>query len=301
MPGQVAVTFPGQGTQAPGMGAPWRDTPSWKIVEQAQDNSDLDLAALLLDADAETLARTEHAQTSVFLTSLMAWEDVKALVDPVAFAGHSLGQITALVAAGACSLADGLSLAAARAAYTQASADETPGSMVALIAGDFDAAVALCSEIGDCWVANDNAPGQLTVAGTPEAIEQVTAQARSAGFRRVIPLPVTGAFHTPMMASASLRFGERLDQVEFRDINVAVIANSDAQPHTLGSEWPELLEEHLVKTVRWRDTMVGLASLTDTFVEVGHGTMIKGLARAGAPSVAVINADAPGAFADQTT
>lgn len=301
MPEQVAVTFPGQGTQRPGMGAPWQNSPAWRIVEQAQQGSDLNLADLLLEADADTLARTENAQTAVFLTSLMAWDHVEGQVKPVAFAGHSLGQITALVAAGACSLADGLRLAAARAAFTQAAADDSPGAMVALIAGRFEDAVALCDRIGGCWVANDNAPGQLTVAGTPEAIEQVTGQARSAGFRKVIPLPVTGAFHTPLMSPASARFGELLKEVNFADTDIPIIANSDARPHANGTEWPALLEEHLVMPVRWRETMNALAELTDTFVEVGHGDMIKGLARVGAPTVRVLSAGEPGALLAATS
>src|SRR5438876_517894 len=130
---RVAIVFPGQGTQEPGMGAPWREHPAWKIVEQAEAALGEPLAPLLLDAPADQLARTREAQLAVLCTSLVAWEAARPMLDDVvAFAGHSLGQVTALIASGALDLDDGVRFAARRAELTQAAADEHPGRMAAL-------------------------------------------------------------------------------------------------------------------------------------------------------------------------
>ena len=197
------MLFPGQGTQTPGMGEPWRSTPAWDVVERAEKAVDLPLAHLLLDATAEELSRTREAQLSVLLASLLAWE---ALRDrsrrPVAFAGHSLGQITALIASGSLDLADGVALAVARADCTQAAADASPGRMAALIGADVEAAEKACTD-AEAWVANDNAPGQVVIGGTAEGIEAATARAGDLGVRRVIALNVGAAFHTPLMQAAT--------------------------------------------------------------------------------------------------
>ena len=211
----LAVLFPGQGTQFPRMGEPWRETPAWALVERAEAAVDLPLAHLLLEADADQLARTRDAQLAVLLTSLMAWEAVRDSVEaPIAFAGHSLGQITALIASGALTLEDGVRVAAERAGATQAAADARPGRMAALIGATLEQAQAACGGTDGrraarptCWVANDNAPGQVVLGGTPEGIEQAIARAPDLGIRRVIPLNVGAAFHTPLMAPAADRPG----------------------------------------------------------------------------------------------
>ncbi|MGH9149539.1 MAG: ACP S-malonyltransferase, partial [Acidimicrobiales bacterium] len=135
----IAVVFPGQGAQAAGLGQPWRGHASWSVVERAEAALREPLAHLLLDAPAEDLARTREAQLVVFLTSLVAWEAARPHVgEPVAFAGHSLGQLTALVAAGALSVEDGARLASHRAELTQRSADRNPGRMAALLGATLD-------------------------------------------------------------------------------------------------------------------------------------------------------------------
>ena len=132
---RAAVVFPGQGTQSPGMGAPWRDRPEWPaVVGRAEDALGEPLGRLLLDADADELLRTRNAQLAVLLTSLLAWEAVCDRVVPVAFGGHSLGQVTALIASGVVAFDDGVRFAAVRADRTQAAADATPGAMAANVA-----------------------------------------------------------------------------------------------------------------------------------------------------------------------
>ena len=159
------------------MGEAWRASAAWDVVDRAESALGQPLAHLLLDADSDALARTREAQLAVLLTSLMAWEAVRDALDeaPVAFAGHSLGQITALIASGALSLEDGVRLAAERADCTQAAADARPGRMAALLGATVDqaeAASAGATAAGrTCWVANDNAPGQVVIGGTPVGVE----------------------------------------------------------------------------------------------------------------------------------
>ncbi|HEV8622911.1 MAG TPA: ACP S-malonyltransferase, partial [Acidimicrobiia bacterium] len=159
----VAVIFPGQGTQGAAMGAPWREHPAWGVVERAEQALGEPLAHLLMAGSAEELARTRESQLSVLLTSLVVWEAAKANVaTPVAFAGHSLGQITALIASGCLPFDEGIRLAARRAEATQAAADRHPGTMAAVIGADEDQVLEACGAAPDeCWLANDNAPGQI--------------------------------------------------------------------------------------------------------------------------------------------
>ena len=161
---QTAVIFPGQGTQRSGMGAAWREHPAWRVVEEAEATTGEPLGHLLCEADEATLARTREAQLAILLTSLVAWEAVRdSIAAPVAFAGHSLGQVTALIAAGVLDLATGIEFAAIRASATQRAADDHPGRMVALLGADLEQAEAACAASSACWIANDNAPGQVEI------------------------------------------------------------------------------------------------------------------------------------------
>ena len=276
----IAVLFPGQGTQTPQMGAPWRDLPAWEIVERAEKAVDLPLSHLLLDAGADELSRTREAQLSVLLASLLAWEGLRDHVEaPVAFAGHSLGQITALIASGALSLEAGAALAVARADCTQAAADASPGRMAALIGADIDTAEKACTEV-DAWVANDNAPGQVVIGGTSEAMETATRRAGDLGVRRVMPLKVQAAFHTPLMQAAADAFAGVLATTLFRVPSAPVISNTDARPYAGADGWPQRLADHLISPVRWRSTMETLVEMGSTqFVEVGPGNVLTGLAK----------------------
>ncbi len=293
---RVAVVFPGQGTQSPGMGAPWREHPAWKIVEQAEAALGEPLAPLLLEAPADQLARTRDAQLAVLCTSLVAWEAARPLLDDVvAFAGHSLGQVTALIASGAIDLDDGVRFAARRAELTQAAADANPGRMAALLGATTDQADDACTAAPDaCWVANDNAPGQVVIAGTPDGVERATVRAKELGVRRATALNVGGAFHTPLMDSARAGLVETLRNVTFASPHVAIVSNHDGAAYTDGDGWRDRLPQHVVAPVRWRTSMETLAALgASSFVEVGHGSMIAGVAKRTVPDVAVIPCGAP--------
>jgi [acyl-carrier-protein] S-malonyltransferase len=296
----LVVIFPGQGAASPSAGAVWRDHAAWALVAEAEAVLDRPLGRLLLEADADELATTRASQLAVFLGSLMAWDALAPRLPepPVAFAGHSLGQITALVAAGAIDRADGFRLAARRADVSQDSADAQIGRMAALVGADLELAEKACSE-GDVWVANDNAPGQVVIAGTPEALERAGERARELGARRVMPLAVGHAFHTPLLADAVEALGPLLDSLTFRPPAAPIVTNTDAAPVTDPAAWPQLLRRHLVEPVRWTGCQATLAGLgADTFVEVGPGKVLAGLAKRTVPDVRALNVATP---ADVTT
>jgi [acyl-carrier-protein] S-malonyltransferase len=286
----IAVLFPGQGTQSAGMAAPWRDSAAWAVVDRAEAALGEPLAALVLDAPAEQLGRTREAQLAVLVTSLVAWEAIRDRVPAaVAFAGHSLGQVTALIAAGALGLEDGVRFAARRAELTQAAADAHPGRMAALLGATTEQALDACAAAPDaCWLANDNAPGQVVIAGTPAGVDAASARAKELGVRRATPLNVGGAFHTPLMRAAADALTADLAAVTFRPPAAPVVSNLDARAYADDAGWRPRSAEHVAVPVRWRESMLTMTGLgATTFLEVGHGTMLAGLAKRTTPDVPV--------------
>lgn len=277
------------------MGEPWRATPAWEVVERAEDALGQPLAPLLLDASEDDLRRTRDAQLAVLLASLLAWDAVRDQIGDaaVAFAGHSLGQVTALIASGALSLEDGVCLAAARADATQAAADDTPGRMAALIGAGPEAAEQACAGL-DAWIANDNAPGQVVIAGTPAGVEAATARAKELGIRRAVPLNVGAAFHTRLMAPAAEALAPALAATAFGPQSAPVVSNADALPYADGAGWAARLADHLVSPVRWRSSLEALAGMgVDTFFEVGPGNVLAALARRTVPAIGVRGISVP--------
>ena len=274
----TAVIFPGQGSQSAGMGAEWKGQPAWDVVERAEDTLGEALTPLLLDSPLDC---TRDAQLAVVLVSLMAWQAGPVEEAPVAFAGHSLGQVTALMAAGVLDFEAGIRLVAFRAEVTQDAARRRPGHMVALLGAD-EAQVdaALLATEGRCWLANDNAPGQIVLAGTPEGVAAAVEAARLAGVRKIMPLPVDGAFHTPLMAPAAEALATHLETVAFGPGSAPVVSNGDALPHDGGDGWRSRLADHVVRPVRWRQSVEALARLGATeFVEVGPGRTLTGMVK----------------------
>lgn len=299
----TAVLFPGQGTQQAGMGAAWRSHPAWSIVDEVEAALGEPVAHLLTDADDATLAHTREAQLAIFVASLMAWRACAPTLDdaPVVFAGHSLGQLTALVAAGAMSVGDGARLVAARAEVTQACADRQPGRMAALLGmGHDDAALACQAGLGRCWVANDNGPNQVVIAGTPEAVDASVAAAKALGAKRAVPLNVGGAFHTPLMGSARAAFIPTLEATSFVPPAAPVVCNTDATACGENTRWAHRLADHLIMTVQWRRSMATVASLgAASCVEVGPGRVLAGLVAKTTPGMAVRNVAHPQDLSDQ--
>jgi [acyl-carrier-protein] S-malonyltransferase len=272
------------------MASAWRDHPSWEVVERAERALGEPLGTLITDAPAEALTRTREAQLAVLLTSLVVWDALgNPTSDVVAFAGHSLGQVTALIAAGVLTVEDGVHFAARRAELTQAAADAHPGKMAALLGATPEQAEDACAAAPDgCWVANDNAPGQVVIAGTPDGLAAGGARAQELGVRRVTPLNVGGAFHTPLMADATAGLVGEVASLDLAKPSAPVVSNHDAAAYDDADGWRERLPSHVSVPVRWRSTMETLVGLgADTFWEVGHGTMLAALAKRGAPGVTV--------------
>jgi [acyl-carrier-protein] S-malonyltransferase len=286
----IAVIFPGQGTQTTGMGAPWRDHPAWSVVDRAEAALGEPLSSLILDAPAEQLARTRDAQLAVLLTSLVAWEAVRERIEaPVAFAGHSLGQVTALIASGALPLEEGVQFAARRAELTQAAADVHPGRMAALLGASLEQAEEACRAVPDaCWIANDNAPGQVVIAGTPDGVEEGSAQAKQLGVKRATPLNVGGAFHTPLMRDAADGLAAELPAVPMSPPDAPVVSNGDAQAYEDADGWRSRLAVHVTDPIRWRTSMETISGMGVTrCLEVGNGSMLATLAKRIVPDLPV--------------
>lgn len=292
----LAFIFPGQGSQRPGMGAPWAEHPSWEVVAEAADIAGRDIEHLLLHADQEELTPTANAQLATFVLSSVVLDAIERVgLVPTLCAGHSLGEYTALAAAGALSFEDGVRLVAERGAAMHDAAEERPGTMAAVMGADDDSVDAACRRAeGDVWVANYNAPGQVVIAGEPAAVERAGHLAKDLGARKVVRLPVAGAFHTMMMAPARDRLRKALAAAGFTDPEIPVVANVDARAHSEAASWPSLLSAQLCSPVRWRQTLATLADLGATVaVEVGAGGVLTGLTRRVLPDVRAVSVASP--------
>lgn len=278
----LAFTFPGQGSQRPGMGRPWQGHDSWELVEEASSVAGRDVAALLLDADAEELKDTRNAQLTTFVSSLMVLDAVERLgIVPSFCAGHSLGEYTALTATGALSFEDGVRLVVERADAMHEAGLQSPGTMAAVLGLDDDVVEVACRRAdSDVWVANFNAPGQVVIAGSPDGVQRASDHAKELGAKKVMPLQVSGAFHTPFMTAARDRLRSAITLASPRDTEVPVISNVDALAHATGDEWSSLLSAQLSSPVRWKHCLLTLAENGVTgFVELGPGGVLTGMAK----------------------
>ena len=278
----LAFTFPGQGSQRPGMGRPWADHESWELVEEASQVAERDVARLLLDADADELKDTRNAQLTTFVSSLMVLDAVERLgIEPSFCAGHSLGEYTALTATGALGFDDGVRLVSERAAAMHQAGEDNPGTMAAVLGLDDDQVEVACRRAdSDVWVANFNAPGQVVIAGSPEGVAAASAVAKEIGAKKVMPLQVSGAFHTPFMAPARDRLRKAIADASPRDTEVPVVSNVDAAAHATGAEWASLLSAQLSSPVRWKHSLLTLGELGVTgLVELGPGGVLTGMAK----------------------
>lgn len=294
---RVALTFPGQGSQRPGMGQDWADTSVWSVVASASEALGLDVGRLLLDADAEELRDTHNAQVATYVTSMMALDQMRQelpSLEVVAVCGHSLGEYSALAAAGAMSRDEGLRLVAARGTAMRAAATANPGTMAAVLGLSAEQVEDALSLVEDCWVANLNGPGNVIITGTTEGIAAGTKAATDAGAKRVLPLQVGGAFHSPLMADAAESLGVALQETTWADSSVPVICNVDATSHTSGPEWAGLLARQLTSPVRWTETLEALDRLgVDVVAELGPGNVLTGIAKRVLPERAIASVQTP--------
>lgn len=283
-----AVIFPGQGSQRPGMGSPWAGTPAWQVVERISSVLGRDVAALLLHADGPTLQATRNAQIASFALGLVILDAARGagLTFGLA-AGHSLGEYTALVAAGTLSIEDAAVLVGERAEAMQTAADTNPGTMSAVLGLSAEDVGTACGKSGgEAWVANDNAPGQIVIAGSPAGVTAAGKAAKELG-GKVMPLTVGGAFHTPLMRPAQARLDAALAAAPFGAGTVSVVANVDAESHREAADWAALLSRQLCSPVRWRESIGGLRGQgVSRVIEMGPGAVLSGMVKRIDPDLA---------------
>ncbi len=281
----IALMFPGQGSQAPGMGKSLSESSQAanQVFDTVSEAVERDVREVCFGFDEETLRQTENAQIALFTCGVAASQALKESLPDVAIrgvAGHSVGEYAALVAAGVLSVSDGAKLVQRRGEIMAAAGQVQPGSMAAVIGLDRDGAEALCkaaSSEGECVVANDNCPGQLVISGDKAAITKAVEIGKEHGAKRVLELNVSGAFHSPLMAESAKQMAEALKEVEFGAPRVPVFSNVTSEP---GSGWASLLELQLRQPVRWTESMQNMiAEGFNTFVECGSGEVLSGLMR----------------------
>lgn len=288
---KVALMFPGQGSQAVGMGCDlcavhpqMRDT-----YAEASEILEFDVE-LVCAGPAEVLARTDVTQPALLANSVGVFRilTAKGLKFDAAF-GHSLGEYSALVATGAVSFGDALQLVRTRGREMLAAAEAEPGAMAAVIGLADDAVEQLCARIDDVWPANFNCPGQVVVSGRKAALDDLAARAVEAGARRVLPLAVSGAFHSPLIAAAQAPLRAELEKTAWRTPDPAFFSACSLEFET--GDFVELLSRQLVSPVRFTEAVNRLyASGYDSYLEVGPGSVLSGLVKRIAPEATVARA-----------
>ncbi|MCQ8781372.1 ACP S-malonyltransferase [Mangrovibrevibacter kandeliae] len=284
-----ALMFPGQGSQAVGMGRELAaaSAAARRVFEEVDEALGEPLSTLIWDGPEDRLTLTSNAQPAlmaVSLATIRAMQERGFQLSAAAYvAGHSLGEYSALAAAGALTVRDAARLLRTRGDAMQAAVPPGEGAMAALIGLETDAVAALCAEAagdGVCEIANDNGGGQLVISGTAPAVARAMALAGDRGAKRAIPLPVSAPFHSSLMQPAAERMAEALAGAEIRAPEVPLVANVLAQPVTAPDEIRRRLVEQVTGQVRWRETVEFLAAAgVDTLIEVGSGKVLAGLAR----------------------
>jgi [acyl-carrier-protein] S-malonyltransferase len=286
---KTAFIFPGQGSQFVGMGKGFAD----KLLDQANQILGFDLKKIVLGGPEEDLKKTEITQPAIFVISVAMCESLK--VKRVAFdlvAGHSLGEYSALYAAGAISFADGAKILNLRGKFMQEAVPLGEGAMAALLGGESETIAQICTEIGNVWPANFNSPGQVVISGRKAAVEKAAEKLKAAGVKKIIPLAVSAPFHCPLMQPAADKLAVELKKMAINDAKVPVIANVNASPVTKGEEIRELLIKQVTAPVLWEASIKQMiADGATRFIEVGPGKVLSGLIKKIDPKVEVKNYD----------
>jgi len=278
---KTALLFAGQGAQVVGMGKDFAEAfPSAKaFFERANAALGYDLSSICFAGPEPELTKTENAQPGIFLVSWVAYQLLKERARDLAFqaaAGLSLGEFTALSAAGALSFEDGLKIVRLRGRFMQEACDASRGGMAAIIGLDEVVTREVCAQTG-VVLANLNCPGQLVISGDSDKIAQACELAKAKGARRALPLTVAGAYHSPLMASAQPKLETELARIEVHPLAVPVISNVTAQPHDGPGQIRALLVEQVTSSVRWEDSMRFLLAQGFTrFIELGPGSALSG-------------------------
>jgi [acyl-carrier-protein] S-malonyltransferase len=291
---KTALLFAGQGAQVVGMGRDLAEgfPTAAALFRQADEALGHGLSEVCFHGPETELTRTQNAQPGIYLASWVALELLREAVPGLVFeatAGLSLGEFTALAAAGAMSFEEGLRVVRLRGRFMQEACDATRGSMAAVIGLDEGPTREVCAEAG-VTLANLNCPGQIVISGDAERIPLAVERAKAKGARKAIPLPVAGAYHSPLMASAQPKLAEALATVTWREPRVPVVSNVTARPHGDASSIPGVLVDQVTSSVRWEESMRWLLGQGFTrFIELGPGAALAGFMRRIDKSALVLN------------
>lgn len=296
----IGLVFPGQGSQSVGMGKTLYDAhPSLKpVYEEASAALGYDVAELCFTGPAERLNRTEFTQPALLVSSVAALKLVEPVgIKPVAVAGHSLGEYSALVAVGGVSFRDAVGLVQKRGRYMSEAVAPGAGLVAALLGLDAGAVKEVCrmaSSVGVVAAANFNSPGQVVIAGEKAAVERAIELAKAQGCKKAIPLPVSVPVHTPLMQPAADRLATDLAAVRWSDLSAPLVNNAEAKAISLADEIRASLVRQLPSSVRWEETVQVMGKMgVTTFVEIGPGTVLTGLIKRILPEAKLLNVNDP--------
>ena len=283
-----AYIFPGQGSQFPGMGKALyeRSAEAREMMDKANEILGFPITDIMFGESAEDLKATRVTQPAIFIHSVVLAR-CSGLEAPSMAAGHSLGEFSALAAAGAMDFEDALRLVAVRASAMQKCCEQVPGTMAAVINLPAETIEEICASCtGIVIPANYNSDGQVVISGEAEAIAEACAKMKEAGAKRALPLPVSGAFHSPLMEPARLELAEAIDKTPFRAPVCPVYQNVTALPSTDPDVIKDNLLRQLTAPVRWTQTIRNMvADGADSFLEIGPGSVLQGLVKRIAPEV----------------